>query len=82
MDDSPELDEDGVKRYQSMIGALQWVVSLGRFDIMSAVMTMSRFRAIPRVGHLDRVKRIYGYLKRFKTGTIRFRTGEPDYDGL
>jgi hypothetical protein len=82
VDDSPELDEDGVKRYQSMIGALQWVVSLGRFDIMSAVMTMSRFRAIPRVGHLDRVKRIYGYLKRFKTGTIRFRTGEPDYDGL
>ena len=82
VDDSPELDEDGVKRYQSMIGALQWVVSLGRFDIMSAVMTMSRFRAIPRTGHLDRVKRIYGYLKKFKTGTIRFRTGEPDYADL
>ena len=49
--DHPELDEsdilnlDGQKQYQSMVGALQWVVSLGRFDIATAVMTMSRFRA-------------------------------------
>ena len=56
--DHPELDEsellniDGQKQYQSMIGALQWVVSLGRFDIATAVMTMSRFRAEPRIGHM------------------------------
>ena len=31
---------------------------LGRFDIGTAVMTLSRFRAAPRRGHLDRVKRI------------------------
>ena len=47
--DHPELDEseisdmDGQKQYQSMVGALQWVVSLGRFDIATAVMTMSQF---------------------------------------
>jgi len=29
--------------YQSMIGALQWVVTIGRFDIMTAVMTLSGF---------------------------------------
>ena len=67
--DHPELDESNIlsledqKKYQSMISALQWVVSLGRFDIAPAVMTMSRFRAEPRQGHLDRLKRIYGYLK-------------------
>ena len=53
LDNSPELDADGIKQYQSMIGALQWTVSLGRFDIFSAVMAMSRFRIAPCVGHLD-----------------------------
>jgi hypothetical protein len=43
----PEFGE-GIKRYQTMIGCLQWAVSLGRFDIQTAVMTMSRFRVAPR----------------------------------
>ena len=42
-------------------------------------MTLSRFRAAPRRGHLNRVKRIYGYLSKFKHGTIRIRTEIPDY---
>jgi len=53
LDTSPELDEDGCKKYQSMIGSLQWAISLGRFDIATAVMTMSSFRAAPREGHLE-----------------------------
>ena len=28
------------------------------------------------------MKRIYGYLMRFKTGTIRIRTGTPDFSDL
>ena len=61
LDDSEFLDEEGISRYQSLIGSLQWAISLGRFDIMTAVMTMFSFRAAPRKGHLDRVKRIYSY---------------------
>jgi len=45
-------------------------------------MTMSSFRAEPRVGHMDRVKRMYSYLSKFKHATIRIRTGEPDYSDL
>ena len=56
-----------------MICALQWVVSLGRFDIAVAVMTMSRFRTEPRQGHLDRLKRFYGYLKEYHSGAVRVR---------
>ena len=41
-------------------------------------MSLSRFRAQPRKGHLDRAKRIVGYLLFLPDGTIRFRTGEPD----
>ena len=86
--DHPELDDsdlcshEDVKKYQSMIGALQWLVSLGRFDIQTAVMSMSRFRAEPRIGHLERVKRIYGYLASHDKGAIRVRTDKPDYSEL
>jgi hypothetical protein len=83
-DDSPELDqsdvlnEDQTRLYQSLIGALQWAVTLGRFDIAVSVMTMSSFRAAPREGHLERLKRIHGYLRKWPDGAIRFRTGIPD----
>jgi hypothetical protein len=41
IDISPEVNEAGIKTYQSMIGSLQWAISLGRFDIQTATMTMS-----------------------------------------
>ena len=82
LDDSDLLEQDGIKEYQSLIGSLQWSVSLGRFDVTTAVMMMSSFHALPRKGHLDRAKRIIGYLWKMKHGTIRFRTEEPDYSDL
>ena len=50
LDDSEFLDIDGIKKYQSMTGALQWVVTIGRFDVQVADMTLSSFRAAPRRG--------------------------------
>ena len=82
LDQSPELDADGIKKYQSLIGSLQWAVSLGRMDITTAVMSMSSFRSAPRVGHLERVKRICGYLSKMKHATIRMRVHEPDYSDI
>ena len=41
-----------------------------------------RFRAQPKKGHLDRAKRIVGYLLFLLDGAIRFRTGEPDLSSL
>ena len=83
--DHPELDdsdilsnEEDIKKHQSLIGSLQWAVSIGRPDITTAVMTLSKFRAEPRKGHLERAKRIVGYLMKMKFATIRFRTDIPD----
>ena len=45
-------------------------------------MTMSSFRVAPRQGHLERLKRICGYLSKFRMACIRFRTEEPDYSDL
>jgi hypothetical protein len=43
---------------------------------------MSSFRAAPRKGHLDRIKRIYGYLAKFDAAALRIRVNEPDYSQL
>jgi hypothetical protein len=82
--DHPETDTselcDGVEtqHYMTMIGQLQWLIALGRFDIFPATVTMSRFRVAPRKGHLERLKQVYGYVLDSKDGSIRVRTDEPD----
>jgi Reverse transcriptase (RNA-dependent DNA polymerase) len=81
-DTSEFLDDAGQQQYQSLIGSLQWAITLGRIDVTTAVMTMSSFRAQPRVGHLSRVQRIVAYLHRYCNARIRFRTHEPDFSDL
>ena len=66
----------------SMVGQLQSAITLGRYDILAQVMSMSRFRFTPKIGHLERMKRIYGYLVKTKHYAIRKRTKEPDYSHL
>ena len=82
LDQSKFLDPHSIQQYQSLIGSLQWAVSLGRFDIAVAVMSLSSYRSAPRRGHLDRAKRVVCYLNRMKQAAIRFRVGEPDYSDL
>jgi hypothetical protein len=86
--DHPELDTsilcdtDQIAQYQSMIGALQWIVTIGRFDINTVVMTMSGLQMTPRIGHLNRLRKIYGYLSKIQYASIRVKTEEPDYSDL
>ena len=82
LDKTELLDESGIQKYQSLIGALQWAVAIGRIDVTAAVMSMSSFRVAPKVGHLERLKRIYGYLSKFRHATIRFLTDEPDFSDI
>ena len=63
-------------KYLTMVGQLQWLVTLGRFDLHALVATMSRFRAAPRQGHMDRLERIYSYAIRTRDYTTRFRTNQ------
>eukprot|EP00977_Amphora_coffeiformis_P023320 scaffold13003_cov122-Amphora_coffeaeformis.AAC.1 len=84
--DQPELDvtmelgTDDIMKFQSMIGAVQWTVSLSRFDIAHAVMSLGGFRANPRQGHLERLRGLIGDMKKCRGGAIRFRTGIPDWE--
>ena len=84
--DHPELDtseflpRDEIQIYQSLVGAMQWAISIGRFDIQTHIMTLSSFRAQPRRGHLQRVKRIYAYLIKYRHFRIRFDVREPNHE--
>ena len=80
-DCSPLLDDAEHQRYQMMIGMLNWLVCLGRFDISFATSSLSRFTACPREGHRDRVFRIFGYLKKYKNRRIVIDSRDPIFVG-
>ena len=40
---------------------------------------MSSYRAAPRKGHLERLLRIFWFLRTYKSCSIKFRTDKPDY---
>ncbi|KAL7578841.1 hypothetical protein ACA910_016061 [Epithemia clementina (nom. ined.)] len=82
IDESPECSEKDQSRYLTMIGQLQWLVDLGRFDVFCATMTMSKFRPAPREGHISRLKMRYGYVSEMRTAAICFCTAEPNYDDI
>ena len=65
-----------------MIGSIQWAVSIGRLDVATAVMFLSSYRLIPRIGHTERAKRVIGYQVKMKHAVIRFRIGLPDYSDV
>ena len=82
LDDTELLTDESIQHYLPMIGQLQWLVTLGRFEIHAQVTTMSRFRSAPKKGLLERLQRIYGYVLKTKDYSTRYRTKEPDYSYL
>ena len=80
LDETPLLGPDGIQKFQSLIGAMQWAITLCRFDIAHSVMSLGRFRTAPRIGHLDRLKEICGYLRKRAHAAIRFRTEIPNHE--
>jgi hypothetical protein len=82
LDDSDLCDADEVKQFQSVVGSLQWAASLGRIDITTADMTLSRFRSMPRKGHLTRAKPVVAYLRKMSDACISIRTHEPDFSAI
>jgi hypothetical protein len=80
LDYSPFLSESAAIYYMELIGILRWAVELGRIDIMVDVSLPSSFCMQPRMGHLDQVFHIFGYLKRNRRVTIMFDEQCVDWD--
>ncbi len=73
LDYSPFLPDAAATYYiKELIGILHWAVELGCIDIMVDVSHQSSYTMQPRMGHLDQVFHIFGYLKWNRRATIMF----------
>lgn len=57
-------------KFRALVGSANWIIILGRFDMMYATTTMARFNMQPRDGHLQAMIRVFGYLKSFPDGSL------------
>jgi hypothetical protein len=83
MDDTTVvLDDDGHRKYQMLIGILNWIVTIGRLDVAFATMSLSRFSACPQKGHLERALEVFGYLKKRPNRRICVDSRDPILQGF
>jgi hypothetical protein len=80
IDDSHELDPEGLTHFQELIGILRWACEIGRVDILTEVSMLSSYQASPRIGHLHQVYHIFAFLKKNPKLTIYFNPEEPNID--
>eukprot|EP00957_Ditylum_brightwellii_P149861 11413369-Ditylum_brightwellii.AAC.1 len=76
-DDSDFLTGDDISKYRMMVGSLNWLVTLGRYDILYAVCTLARHMMMPRQGHMHVMRRLFGYLQQNYKFPIKYNITEP-----
>jgi hypothetical protein len=81
LDSTPLLSDNEHQKYQMLIGILVWVVTIGRIDVAHATSSLSRFTACPQKGHLERLLRVFGYLKKRPNWRIVVDSRDPIYKG-
>jgi len=67
--------------YRMMVVSLNWLVTLGRFDIQYTSASLARYMMAPRQGHLEAMRRVFGYLKFNSKVKIDYDTTMPDLSG-
>ena len=75
MNESPLLDDQGLKFYQTLIGMAQWASTIGRQDISFAILLLSRFSTVPREGHLQLAIYMFDYLKKYPNRNLVIDSG-------
>ena len=80
LDQSPLLDLDGHRKFQMILGMLQWMVTIGRPDLCNLVSCLNRFGACPREGHLDLAIRGMGYVKAVPDPKIAIDSSPMEYE--
>ena len=78
MDEIPELDEDGIKTYQELIGVLRWSIKIERVHILLEIALLSTNLVMPRKGNLEKVYHIFGYLKQSSRKRLFFDPEHPN----
>jgi hypothetical protein len=81
LDDSDLPGMDDIKKYQSMIGALQWESRL-ELDVATAVMSMSASVSLLDKDILTALRGSMAISQNEAYAALRVRTGEPDYSDV
>ena len=76
-DATKEINAEGLQVYKELIGILRWKVKIGRVDILLEVSLLSSQLALTRVGHLQAVYRVFGYLKQVTKHKLYFDLRKP-----
>ena len=71
------MNGEGLQVYQELVGILLWAVEIGKVDILPEVSLLSSQLALPRVGHLQAVYRVFGYLKQVPKHKLYFDPRKP-----
>ena len=76
-DTTKELDAEGTRYFQELVGILRWTIELGRVDMLLEVALLSSYLALLRVRHLQQVYHIFGYLKNSPRRRLFFDLDHP-----
>ena len=71
------MNSEGLKVYQELIGILRSAFNIGRVYILLEVSLLSSQLALQRVGHLQVVYRVFGYLKQVPKSNLYFDPRKP-----
>ena len=72
-----EMNTEVLHTYQELIGIIRWEIEIGRTDVLLEVPLISSHLALPRIGHLQAVYRIFGYLKQVPKRRLYFDPKKP-----
>jgi hypothetical protein len=78
LEESAELNADGVQRHQDLIGRFRWAVEIGRVDVLLETLLLSScLLAVPRAGHLEQAFHTFGHLKLHPKRKLGFDPAHP-----
>ena len=60
INDSDSLKGEDISKYRMMVGSLNWLVTLGRYDLHYTVCTLARHMMMPREGHIHAMHCVFG----------------------
>jgi hypothetical protein len=77
LDDTELLVPAEISKFKSLLGSGGWLITLGRFDIQYAISTLSQYSMSPRLGHMEQLQRVFGYLHKYPNGKIAIDIADP-----
>ena len=80
LDASEELNAEDADYCQHLVGVAQWIVELGRIDVIPEASTLSSYLANPHHGHMDAALHLCSWLKNHHNARLILDPSYPDID--